>query len=303
MTGRSVFVIGATGLIGGAVARRLTAAGWAVSGLARTTDAGETFRSVGIDPVIGDLQAELPAVLEHAATADVVVLAAQLDGPAEHRVIDALLPRLVGKTLLFVSGSGVMLQRAVGQWRDTSYAEADAFPVEPLAADRRASEVAVLTGHESGVRTVVVRAGMVWGPGGHGIVPMVYRSVAAFGAAAYIGEGRNVYSEVHLEDLTALIEAAIERGTPGALYHAVGGETPTRWVAEAVAQDLGVSTQSITPKEAEEVWGAFGALIAGATSRISAPRSRDELGWVPHHTDMLTEIGNPKLRKLSEKQS
>jgi nucleoside-diphosphate-sugar epimerase len=296
MTRRTVFVIGATGLVGGAIARRLGVSGWAVSGLARSEAAAANLRLAGVEPVAGDLAEGMSSILEQAASVDAVVLAAQLDGREERALIDALLPVLRGRTLLFISGSGVMLERAGGAWRDASYAEDDDFPVEPLADDRRAAELAVRAGANSGTRTLVVRAGMVWGPGGHGLVPMIYRSVASLGAAGYVGAGRNVYAEVHIDDLTRLVEAALDRGSAGALYHAVGGETPVRWIAEAVARDLDVPTRSLSPVEAEEVWGPFGALIAGATSRIRAPRSHEELGWSPEHHDLLDEIGDLTLR-------
>jgi short subunit dehydrogenase-like uncharacterized protein len=55
----------------------------------------------------------------------------------------------------------------------------------------------------------------------------------------------------------------------------------------------------LTPDEAVTVWGEFGAFILAASSRCRAPRTRLELGWTPRHTDMLTMIGEPRLRELA----
>lgn len=59
--------------------------------------------------------------------------------------------------------------------------------------------------------------------------------------------------------LSSLFSLALEKGTSGALYHAVAGETPTRWIAERVADDLGCGTRSVDEGEAAAIWGQFGA--------------------------------------------
>jgi hypothetical protein len=87
---------------------------------------------------------------------------------------------------------------------------------------------------------------------------------------------------------------------PGALYHATGGEFPWRWIAEAVARDLGVSTRGLSMEEAHELFGPIGATIYSACSRSLDPRSRTELGWKPVHLDMLSQVGEPRLRALAQ---
>ena len=56
----------------------------------------------------------------------------------------------------------------------------------------------------------------------------------------------------------------------------VGGEIPNRWIAEAVARDLGCEARSVSPEEANDIWGEFGALIMAASSRdrLQAKRVR-----------------------------
>ncbi|WP_225032087.1 hypothetical protein [Paraburkholderia sp. XV] len=131
----------------------------------------------------------------------------------------------------------------------------------------------------------------------------MYRSVGLTGAACYIGSGLAAYSNVHSADLARLFSLAIELGKAGSLYHAVAGEIPYRWIAEAVARDLGVKTRSLTMDEAAEVFGPFGALLQSACSRSRDPRTRTELGWKPTQLDLLSEIGEPRLRALADPQS
>jgi hypothetical protein len=80
------------------------------------------------------------------------------------------------------------------------------------------------------------------------------------------------------------------------------GEIPNRWIAEAVAADLGCATRSITMDEAAEVWGGFDALIMGACNRSRSPRTRRELDWASTHNDLLTMVGAPHLRLITARQ-
>ncbi|GAA2513648.1 NAD-dependent epimerase/dehydratase family protein [Winogradskya humida] len=288
----NVFVIGATGFVGGALARHFADGGHRVTGLARTEPAAATLAAQGIHPVSGDLGIRRSATVRAALRSDVVIYAAQADPAQETATVGELTRAMAGtgKTLIFLSGSGVLLQRTAGAWSQDTFAEHDPFTVEPLAAFRKAAEDTVLG---AGLRAMVIRPGLIWGPGDHGHVPMIYRSVAATGAACYVGPGLNTYSHVHIGDVTRLFGLAIEKGRPGGLYHAVAGEVPNRWIAERVAADLGVEARSITPAEATAVWGEFGALVMAASSRLRAVSTRRELGWEPEHFDMLSAIGKP----------
>jgi nucleoside-diphosphate-sugar epimerase len=294
----NVLVLGATGFVGGAVARHFVKEGHRVTGLARSEDAADLLAQHGITPLVGDLTTSRTA----AGQADTVIFAAQPDPQTEEDAVTNLLDALAGsgKTFVFTSGTGVLIQRTQGAWSEDSFAEDDPFTAEPLAARRLGSENRVRSAAARQVRTIVIRPGLIWGPGDHGHVSMIYRSVARTGAACYVGEGLNTYSHVHIDDVTRLFGLAVAKGTSGALYHAVAGETPNRWIAEAVAQDMGCPTRSLTMDEATDVWGEFDGLILAASSRCRAPRSRQELGWAPRNTDMLTMIGEPRLRQLSQ---
>ncbi|MDL5158275.1 NAD-dependent epimerase/dehydratase family protein [Actinomycetospora termitidis] len=294
-----VYVIGATGFVGGGIAAHLVAAGHHVLGLARTAEAAERLAARGVEPHRGDLDAGRAEVVATAVAADAVVYAAQLPGPDELALTAALLDGLAGtdRALLFTSGTGVLLQRTGGAWSPDSFAEDDPFDVEPLAAGRYAAERMVREDGRS--RGVVVRPGQVWGPGDHGHVHATYRSVAATGAACYVGDGLATYTHVHLADLARLYDLVLTSARGGAVYHAAAGEVPNRWIAEAVGADLGRPTRSLTLAEAVEVWGEMGALVLGSSSRSRDPRTRIELGWRPVHTDLLSTVGEPRLRALA----
>jgi len=299
------FVIGATGFIGGAVARHLAEAGHVVSGLARSEARAAQLRRSGINPVVGDLECTLGNVVSAATGVEVIIFVPQVRPETEFRGVSALLSALENtqKTFIFVSGTGVFLQRTGGAWSQDCFAEDDAFAIEPLAASRFEVEKLVRRAPSRGVRGVVLRPPLIWGPGDHGHVALTYRSVALTGAACYIGEGLAAFTNVHIDDVVQLCVRALEVGESGALYHAVGGEIPNRWIAEAVAQDMQCETRSVTSEEATQIWGEFGSIVMGGSSRSRSPRSREQLGWTAKRTDMLTMIGEPRLRALAAREA
>lgn len=298
----SVLVLGATGFIGGNVARHLRDNGHVVAGLARTEKSAAALEADGIEPMRGDLEDGLDAIVAQARAFDAIVFAPQLLLEPEHRAVSAFLDALAGtdKTFIFTSGTGVLGQRTFGDWSQDSFAEDDPFLPAKSIARRVETETRVRDAASRGVRGIVIRPPLIWGPGDHGHVAMIYSSVAKAGAACYVGAGLNCYSNVHIDDLKELYRLVIEKGAAGALYHAVAGEIPNRWIAEAVARDLGVEARSLTVDEAIEVFGKFATIIVmGASSRSRSPRSRDELGWKPEKLDMLSMIGEVRLRALA----
>lgn len=302
---KNIFIIGASGYVGGTLAKHFVACGHQLLGLARSDLAAGVLRSAGVDPIRGDLELDMAPALAAARSADITIYAAQVAFEREPEIIQTLGEGLAGtgRTLIFLSGSGVFMQRTGGAWSADSFAEDDPFVPEPLALPRVEAERLVRAKSWIGLRSMVIRPPMIWGPGDNGPVASVYRSVAQTGAACYIESGLATYSNVHSSDLAQLFSLAIERGKDGALYHATAGEIPYRWIAEAVARDLGVKTRSLSMQEAGDVFGPFGALILAACSRSRDPRTRSELGWKPNQTDLLSQVGEPRLRALAISQT
>ncbi len=145
-----IFLTGATGYIGTAVAERLQAAGHEVSGLARTGEAAAKLTAAGVRPVRGDF-ADPATVGAAAGAADGVISTAttykaEIDGPA----IEAILGALAGSGKPFLYTSGIWVHG------DTGGAVVDEeSPLKPatLVVWRVPVENRVLAGAAQGIRS------------------------------------------------------------------------------------------------------------------------------------------------------
>lgn len=84
----NIFLTGASGYIGGAVARHLVRCGHTVRGLTRTPSAAGFLTAAGIDPVLGALD-DAPLLAREANRADAVVNTADSDHLAPSRRLSA----------------------------------------------------------------------------------------------------------------------------------------------------------------------------------------------------------------------
>jgi nucleoside-diphosphate-sugar epimerase len=297
-----ILIIGATGFLGSHVARNLARAGHEVSGLSRSAEKDEAVTASAAVPLRGDLS-DRENVIETMSRHDATVYAAQLMLQAEYDTLFAMAQGVSGRAhrLLFTSGTGLLSQRTDGAWSEDCFAEDDAFIPSRHIGFRLVTETLVRqAGHSGTVQAMVVRPPMIWGNGGCGHLRMFYSDAGKSGNVGYLGAGLNLYSNVHVEDLAELYRLALENGVPGALYHAVAGEVNNRIMAQAVANDLGLAARSVDFAEGVRRWGKFETLIGMATcSRSRSPRARRELGWVPRHADLLTDIGHPVYRALA----
>jgi nucleoside-diphosphate-sugar epimerase len=253
-----VFLTGATGYIGAAIADALLAAGNSVVGLARSDTAANKLSAQGVTPLLGDLTS--PAALgKAAAESDGVIHAGTTnDGSIDREAIRVLLDALRGsaKPLIYTSGIWVLGDTG-GQVAD------ETWPVNPspLVAWRPGVEQLVLSS-----AGIVIRPGVVYGRGG-GIPADLVKT------GRYVGTGENRWPVIHVDDLADLYLSAFQDATPGTLIHATdGSRNSVREIAEAASP----SAQSWPLEEARKTLGAFAdALVLDqlVTSRWHRPAS------------------------------
>ncbi|QUD87433.1 SDR family oxidoreductase [Phenylobacterium montanum] len=285
-----VFVTGATGYIGSAVIDELVSAGHSVLGVARTDEGAKALAERGVDVQRGDLTQ--PETLAAGARAcDAVAHTAFIhdfsrfaeNAEIERVAVQAMLDVLEGSGKPLVISSGVLLTPKSGE----ALMETDVGP----DFGRTATENMVIAAAERGVRTAAIRlAPTVHSKDDRGFTPILIDAARRTGVAAYIGEGANRWPAVHRLDAARLYRLALEKGSPGARYHAVGDEAvPTREIAGAIGRHLGLPVVSIPAEKAGDQFG-FLAMFFGLDAPARADRTRAELGWAPREPGLLAGL-------------
>jgi nucleoside-diphosphate-sugar epimerase len=158
-----------------------------------------------------------------------------------------------------------------------------------MGSMRKSEEV--LAAAARGVRAMTIRLP----PNTHdgingGFAPLIIAAARAKGVSAYVGDGANRWPAVHRLDAANLYRLALEKGTAGARYHAVGDEgIMLRDIAHVIGKRLNLPVASITPEQAGEHFGFLG-MFAGLDAPASAARTRKELGWVPKHPSLIDDL-------------
>jgi nucleoside-diphosphate-sugar epimerase len=286
-----VYLTGATGYIGSAVAEALQKAGHRVTGLARTPEKAKQLEALGVRPVLGDLL-KPETVVAPARAADGVIHTANTNdanaSKADAEVVRAILKALEGSLKPFVYTSGVWVLGSTGDKIATE--ETPANPT-PLVAHRAGIEQEVLRAKDRGVRSVVIRPALVYGRGGS-LPAMLTKSARDTGAARYVGDGQNRWCFVDLEDLAQLYVLALEKAPAGSLYNASHGPScRVAEVAEAASIGAGAKgkTQAWPLVEARKTLGPFADALA-LDQQVSGEKARKELGWSPRGKSPLDDL-------------
>ncbi len=292
----NIFLTGASGYIGGSVARALREAGHHVRGLTRDERTAGLLAASGIEAVIGSID-DADLLSREASAADAVIHTASADhAPSAHALIDALAGS--GKALLHTSGSSIVADDAHGdRLSDVVVDEDTPLVVHPLKQARRDIDLAVLEAAGRGVRSVVICPGLVYGVG-RGLkrdsvqVPFLAANARKKGIVEIVGSGRNVWSNVHLDDLVPLYLLALKQAPAGSFYFAENGEASFRDLGHALAGRLGLpGVASVPVDDAVRAWGEARARFSfGGNSRMRANRARRELGWSPSQPSLIDWI-------------
>lgn len=289
-----IFVTGASGYIGGSVATGLVAAGHSVRGLTRGPANAARLAERGIDPVVGTLD-DAALLAREAVAADAVINAANAD---HAEAVRALLSGLrgSGKPLIHTSGSSVIGDDARGdRSSDRVFDESSTLAVNPRKQARRDLDLLVLGAAGNDVRSAVICPSLIYGTG-RGVnadsvqVPFLVTQALACGVVRIVGAGRNVWSTVHVDDVVDLYLLALAKSPAGAFYFAENGEVSFRAIADAIAERLGMSVESLPAEVAAGQWGELKAYFTlGSNSRVRGRQAR-ALGWTPRHASVIDWI-------------
>ncbi|WP_227317479.1 SDR family oxidoreductase [Cedecea davisae] len=293
-----IFVTGATGFLGTVIVQQLIASGYQVLGLTRSERGADLLKSLGAEAHFGNLD-DLPGLRRGAQAADGVIHTAfnhdfstfAANCEADGKVITALGDALGGSDRPLIITSFV----AMGASEPGKPATEDGYNIQ-TPNPRKATEIAGVAQLEKGVNVSFVRLPQVHNTVKQGLISPLIELAREKGVAAWIGEGKNRWSAVPLEDAARLYVLALELKMPGARYHAVAEEgITTREIAEVIGQGLGIPAQSITQQEAEAHFGWLNT-FAGHDMSASSELTRQRTGWQPVGPTLLDDLRNMHYR-------
>lgn len=286
-----VLVTGATGLIGGAVARRLQSGGHDVVGLARSEASAGKLAGGGFSVMPGDL-ADAASVAAAARVVDAVVHAAspgdQNTAAYDEAATRAVIEVLHGTSKRFVYTSGCLVYGPTGDTPATE--DSPLNPIE-LVRWRQKLESEILAAAAEGVHSIVIRPGWVYGGWG-GSAMMMYGAAKEHGVARHVGDGRNRWTTVHADDLADLYALSLEQAPAGAIFNGVhGAPTPLIEIARAASEAAGAEgrVEAWPLDEARQTLWAFADAIA-CDQVISGEKAKRELGWRPTRRSIVDEL-------------
>jgi nucleoside-diphosphate-sugar epimerase len=305
------FVTGGSGFIGGALVRRLVAAGTTVKALARSDESAAAVEALGAEPVMGDL-GDAAAIEAGAAGCDTAFhLAAHLGtwGKREDFVRD----NVTGTEYALAGCRAAGVRRFVHCGTEAALIAGDPLvevdETAPLRPDSKAlycstkalAEQAVRGASAGGFETVVLRPRFVWGVGDTTLLPGITAMVES-GKFAWVGGGTHLTDTTHVDNVVEGLLLAAAKGRAGEAYFVTDGDRvvfrefvsamletqgvdpPTRSVPAAIGGPLAAASEGVwrlLRLGGEPPLTRFAFWVSSQECTIDISKARSELGYEP----------------------
>lgn len=297
-----IFLTGASGYVGSAVAERLKGRGYKIVGLARNDAAEAKLTEKKIETIRGGLS-DLDVLKKAANEADAVVHLAfshNFDDYNDAVNLDREVIKAFGETLartnkpLIVTSSSAVL----GDTRSNEADEDYPFGENATRKLRGEAERDVLQLSSKGIRAIVLRLPLfVYGRAGSSFVPFLINQAKSENSANYVESGEHKVSAVHINDVADLYFLALDTSTAKGLYNVAAESVSMKALSESVGRLLNVKAKSISTEKAREQFGKMFEFLS-INNQIDASKARRDLKWQPQDFYSITdEIENGSYRK------
>ncbi|KDQ21225.1 hypothetical protein BOTBODRAFT_25651 [Botryobasidium botryosum FD-172 SS1] len=310
----SVFLIGATGYIGGAVLVALKKAypDFSYSALVRSEKDIPAVQALGVSVVFGSTDNH-SLIIDTVASHDITVGTSNADDlPLSKAIVEGLKKRAESggrprPIYIHTSGTGVVASKPTGQLTASAqkiYNDNSPDDIASIAPEQphRNVDLEIFAAGESGqIATYIIAPSTIYDIGHTNPVnkisqqvPIIIRAALEKGHAAYVGDGTNVWNSVNINDTAELYVLVLryalkQNETPAPPAHKFsnfffGSGEVFAWgdIARAVgkilhARGLLKSPEAISVEPGNDFFTAY----TGSNSRSNAERSRTQLGWKP----------------------
>ncbi|HEV2721054.1 MAG TPA: NAD-dependent epimerase/dehydratase family protein [Thermoanaerobaculia bacterium] len=262
-----IFLTGATGYIGSALAPALRGRGHDVGALVRPESDSHQLRDAGVVIVAGDM-ASLLTLGDTLAGYEVFIHAAQSNSPADAELIGGSIAAYAAQKGFLIYTSGVwVLGNTVGVADEST-------PVNPLpmVTWRAGIERQALSAGGA-----VIRPGCVYG-GKQSLLAGWFAAAAKNEPLRIVGDGENYWALVDLHDLVDLYLRTVEQRVAG-IFHAVD-DTHATLNACAAAIAPKAALEHVPAGAARQSMGAFVDALT-IDQHVSSAATRQRLGWAP----------------------
>jgi nucleoside-diphosphate-sugar epimerase len=286
-----VLVTGATGFLGESLVRRLAHDGTDVRALVRTPEKAAALGKMGVDTVVGDVNDERAVEKALDDVAVVFHLAGKLFDPAseafEYRrthvdgtkcLLEQCSDRPELQRFVHCSTTGVLGVTGAQPARE----DAPMRPTNAYEETKAEAEIAVRNAHAHGLPAVVVRPGLVYGPGDLHLLGF-FKAVLS-GHFRPIGREPVFLHPIYIDDMTdAFLRCATYPNAVGECYNIAGREPASLAdLAHAIAEAAGAKPPSGNiPLPVARAAARIGDLLP-ARFRNRAPLTTSRLDFLTH---------------------
>src|SRR5208282_6566118 len=260
-----------------ALGRRLAASRWVVTGTCRSTKRQALLRRSGFPAVLFDRNRPVEAAALNGVTHLLVSVPPDAAGDPVLALHGNGIAALSGLSWLgYLSTTGVYGDRG-GGWVD----ETAALCPSGERGHRRVNAEQGWLGlwRDRGVPVHIFRLAAIYGPG-----RSAFDALRA-GTAKRIDKPGQVFSRIHVEDLSSVLIASMERPRPGAVYNVCDDNpAPPAAVVAHAAELLGIAPPPLVPFEAAGL-SPIARSFYDDNKRVANRLIKTELGVSLHYPD------------------